>query len=87
MTTSNQHPHEDQSIRQGRAAVTPHNNNAEWMMAALVLFAVAMSIVSSMAGFADAEGKEKNGVRRAASQLERKIVKAPMFRAGQVQIG
>ncbi len=56
-------------------------------MAALVLFAVAMSIVSSMAGFADAEGKEKNGVRRAASQLERKIVKAPMFRAGQVQIG
>lgn len=61
--------------------------NAEWIMASLVLVAIAISLMSSVAGFADAEGKEKNGVRRAASQLERKVVKLPALRAGQVRIG
>ena len=85
MATPNQHQHQLRSSAQ--AAIAVRNTNAEWMMASLVLLAVAMSIVSSMIGLADVEGKEKNGVRRAASQLERKIVKVPMVQAGQVRTG
>lgn len=48
---------------------------AEKTMAWLVLLAIAMSILSSVTGHADIEGKAKNGVRRAASQLERKYCK------------
>ena len=63
---------------------------AEWTMAWLVLLAIAMSILSSALGHADAEGKAKNGVRRAASQLERKVVKglgAPAVRTAWVRVG
>ncbi len=56
-------------------------------MAWLVLLTIALSILSSATGHADAEGKAKNGARRAASQLERKIVKVPTLCVGQVRIG
>ena len=69
------------------AAIVQRSLNAEWTMAWLVLLTIAMSILSSATGHADAEGKAKNGVRRAASQLERKIVKAPTVRVGQVRTG
>ena len=69
------------------AAIVQRGSNAEWMMAWLVLLTIAMSILSSATGHADAEGKAKNGVRRAASQLERKVVKVPIVRVGQVRIG
>ena len=69
------------------AAIVQRGLNAEWMMAWLVLLTIAMSILSSATGHADAEGKAKNGVRRAASQLERKVVMVPIVRVGQVRIG
>ena len=60
--------------------------NAEWTMALLVLLTIAMSILSSATGHADVEGKAKNGVRRAASQLERKEAKLPIVRTFEVRI-
>ena len=47
--------------------------DVECAMAWLVLLTIALSVVSSGAGQADVEGKIKNGIRRAASQLERKF--------------
>lgn len=44
-------------------------------MAWLVLLAIAFSILSATIGQPVFEGTEKNGVRRAASQLERKVSK------------
>lgn len=79
------------TTRQTRPATTAtvalRGINAEWTMAMLVLLTIAMSILSSATGHADVEGKAKNGVRRAASQLERKDIKIPMIRVGQVRIG
>ncbi len=80
MTTTRQ-------IRSATVAATRRSFNAEWTMAMLVLLTIAISILSSATGHADVEGKAKNGVRRAASQLERKDVKMPMLRVGQVRIG
>lgn len=80
MTTTRQ-------IRSATVAATRRCFNAEWTMAMLVLLTIAISILSSATGHADVEGKAKNGVRRAASQLERKDVKMPMLRVGQVRIG
>lgn len=61
--------------------------DAEWIMAWLVLLTIALSVLGSATGHADVEGKAKNGIRRAASQLERKIVKVPMVQAWQVRTG
>ncbi|MGI9475771.1 MAG: hypothetical protein ACR2PI_03645 [Hyphomicrobiaceae bacterium] len=80
MTTTRQ-------IRSAAVADARRSFNAEWTMAMLVLLTIATSILSSATGHADVEGKAKNGVRRAASQLERKAVKMPMLRVGQVRIG
>lgn len=80
MTTTRQ-------IRPAAVAAAPRCLNAEWMMAMLVLLTIAMSILSSATGHADVEGKAKNGVRRAASQLERKDIKMPILRVGQVRVG
>ena len=55
-------------------------------MALLVLLTIAMSILSSATGHADTEGKAKNGVRRAASQLERKEARLPIVRMFEVRI-
>ncbi len=56
-------------------------------MAWLVLLTIALSVLGSATGHADVEGKAKNGIRRAASQLERKIVKVPMVQAWQGRTG
>ena len=80
MTTTRQ-------IRSAAVADARRSFNVEWTMAMLVLLTIATSILSSATGHADVEGKAKNGVRRAASQLERKAVKMPMLRVGQVRIG
>lgn len=69
------------------AAPAPRGVGAERVMAWLVLLTIAMSVLGSAAGHADAEGKAKAGVRRAASQLERKDVRVPLIKVGQVRIG
>ncbi len=61
--------------------------DAEWIMAWLVLLTIALSVLGSATGHADVEGKAKNGIRRAASQLERKIVKVPIVQAWQGRTG
>ena len=48
---------------------------AERGIAWLVLFAIAMSILSHAIGYQANSGEPKNGVRRAAAQLERKMTK------------
>ena len=51
---------------------------AERLLARLVLVAIMLSLVSAVSGHSDPEGKAKNGVRRAASQLDRKKLKLTM---------
>jgi len=58
--------------------------DAEWAVAWLVLLTITLSVVSSATGQADVEGKAKAGVRRAASQLERKIVNVPILPARKI---
>ncbi len=73
--------------RQAGAANWQCGLDAEWIMAWLVLLTIALSVLGSATGHADVEGKAKNGIRRAASQLERKIVKVPMVQAWQGRTG
>ena len=68
-------------------ATLPRGLDAEWVMAWLVLLTIALSVLGSATGHAEVEGKAKNGIRRAASQLERKAVKPPMLRVWQVRAG
>ena len=69
------------------AKIVPRSLDAERVMAWLVLLTIALSVLVSVDGHAGVEGKVKNGVRRAASQLERKIVNVPMMRERQVPAG
>lgn len=69
------------------AATVQRGLDAEWVMAWLVLLTIALSVLGSATGHADVEGKAKNGIRRAASQLERKVGTAPVLRIWQVRIG
>lgn len=68
------------------AAPAARGFGAERVMAWLVLLTIALSVMGAVAGHAEAEGKAKAGVRRAASQLERKDVRIPMVKVGQVRI-
>jgi len=63
-----------------RAASPDHRLPAERGIAWLVLFAIAMSIVSHAIGYHEVDGEPKNGIRRAASQLERKVAKGNAMR-------
>ena len=69
------------------AGTLPRGRDAEWIVAWLVLLTIGLSVIGSATGHADVEGKAKNGIRRAASQLERKAVKPPMLRVWQVRAG
>lgn len=78
-------PRQNQSRTASVACISRRGVTAEWTMAWLVLLAIAMSILSFAAGHAEFEGKEKNGVRRAASQLERKTAKGDLQQVARVR--
>jgi len=67
--------HRNSPPRSWKAAISRPEGILETALASLVLLAIALTISSASAGYEKHEGEAENGIRRAASQLDRKLTR------------